>query len=194
MIRMRHFLLWMTLFLSLSASAQSAAQLYEQGKALYDAKKYEAALPKLKSAAEKGHKKAQYRLGYCYDKGKGVKEDDEKAFYWYAKAAAQNHAKAQYQLGRCYKKGEGTKVDLAKAVAYFQKAAKQDNADAMYALGKCYLKGQGVAADEQKAKSWFQKAVRDKKDGKDILKKIRTDAAEGDEDAVKILSLLGMKK
>ena len=141
----------------MAVSAQNAAKLYEQGKALYDEKKYEAAVAKLKVAAEKGHKKAQYRLGYCFDKGKGVAEDDTKAFYWYSKAAAQDHAKAQYQLGRCYKKGEGTKVDLKKAVDLFQKAAKQGNADAMYALGKCYLKGQGVAADEKKAKTLLLK-------------------------------------
>ena len=69
------------------ASAQSAEKLYQQGKALYDAKKYVEAVPKLQAAAEKGHKKAQYRLGYCYDKGRGVKEDDKKAFSWYSKRA-----------------------------------------------------------------------------------------------------------
>ena len=188
---MRHLLLTIFIFLGMAVSAQNAAKLYEQGKALYDEKKYEAAVAKLKVAAEKGHKKAQYRLGYCFDKGKGVAEDDTKAFYWYSKAAEQDHAKAQYQLGRCYKKGEGTKVDLKKAVDLFQKAAKQGNADAMYALGKCYLKGQGVAADEKKAKSLLLKAIRDEEDGKDILKIIRKDAAEGDKDATKILSIIG---
>ena len=190
---MRYFILTLAVLFSFSAFAQNADKLYEQGKALYDKKQYEAAIPKLKAAAEKGHKKAQYRLGHCYDKGKGIAEDDAKAFLWYSKSASQNYAKAQYQLGRCYKKGEGTKVDLAKAIEYFKKAAKQDNADAMYALGKCYLKGQGVALDEKMAKSWLQKAIRHDKDGKDILKKIREDAAEGDKDAVKILSLLGKK-
>lgn len=190
---MRNLFFIFSLFFCATVSAQNADKLYEQGKALYDAKKYEAAIPKLQAAADKGHKKAQYRLGFCYDKGRGITEDDNKAFYWYSKAAAQNHAKAQYQLGRCYKKGEGTQPDLAKAVEYFQKSAKQDNADAQYALGKCYLKGQGVKADEQKAKSLFLKAIRDEKDGKEILEKIRKDAANGDKDAVKILALVGKK-
>ena len=35
---------------------QSAEKLYNDGKELYDAKRYEAAFPKLKAAAEKGHK------------------------------------------------------------------------------------------------------------------------------------------
>ena len=42
----------------LSAGAQSADRLYEQGKALYEKKQYKEAVPKLRAAAEKGHKKA----------------------------------------------------------------------------------------------------------------------------------------
>ncbi len=179
------------LLLCVMAGAQSADKLYEQGKALYDAKKYTQAVPKLQAAAEKGHKKAQYRLGVCYDKGRGVTEDDVKGFYWYNKAAAQGSAKAQYQVGRCYKKGEGTTKDLAKAFKYFSMAAKQGNADGQLALGKAYLKGQGVAADKAKAKSWLTKAVKNEKDGAEILSKLREKAASGDQDAKTILSIVG---
>ena len=181
----------MALAVAIIATAQSADKLYQEGKELYDAKNYKAAIPKLKAAAEKGHRKAQYRLGRCYDKGNGVTEDDAKAFEWYAKSAAQNYAKAQYQLGKCYKEGKGTKKDRKKAVDCFTKAAKQENADAQYALGKCYLKGKGIAADEKKAKLWLSRAVKNEKGGKDILEKIQKDAAEGDEDAKIILKLIG---
>ena len=180
----------LALMLSVTAGAQSAEALYKDGKALYDAKDYAKAVVKLKAAAEKGHKKAQYRLGLCYDKGKGVAEDDKQAFNWYAKSAAQNYAKAQYQLGKCYKDGEGTEKNREKAVSYFIKAAKQDNANAQYQLGKAYLKGKGIAADENKAKTWLKKAVSNEKDGKEILQKIRDDAATGDEDAKRILVLI----
>jgi len=188
---MRGIVTMVMLLLCVMAGAQSADKLYEQGKALYDAKKYTQAVPKLQAAAEKGHKKAQYRLGFCYDKGRGVTEDDTKAFYWYGKAAAQGHAKAQYQLGRCYKKGEGTDKDQTKAVKYFTLAAKQGNGDAQLALGKCYLKGKGVKQDKEKAISLFKKAVKNEKYGEDILKKLREKAAEGDADAKTILSLVG---
>ena len=173
------------------ADAQSADKLYKDGKALYDAKNYTAAVPKLKAAAEKGHKKAQYRLGRCYDKGHGVTANDAQAFAWYSKSAAQEYAKAQYAVGKCYKDGKGVEKDRKKAVAWFSKAAKQDNADGQYALGKSYLKGKGVEADEKKAKSWLLKAVNNPKDGTDILAKIRKDAAAGDEDAKRILKLIG---
>ena len=190
---MKHLkLLFMVLAMMLSAGtmAQSAETLYKDGKALYDAEKYSEAFPKLMAAAEKGHKKAQYRVGLCYDKGRGVKEDDAQAVAWYQKSAAQEYDKAQYQLGKCYKDGEGVAKDRKKAVELFMKAAKQDNADAQYQLGKAYLNGKGIEADAAKAKTWLKRAVNDEKDGDKIKKKIQEDAAEGDEDAKRILQLI----
>jgi TPR repeat protein len=180
----------LALLMGVTVSAQSADKLYEQGKALYDAEKYKEAVPKLRQAAEKGHKKAQYRLGRCYDKGRGLEENDEKAVEWYRKSAAQDYHKAQYELGKCYKNGEGVKKDRKKAVELFIKAARQDNAEAQYALGKSYLKGKGIAADEKKARQWLRKAVNNPKGGKDILADIRKEAAEGDEDAKTILKMV----
>ena len=146
------------LMLSLGTVAQNADQLYKEGKALYDAKNYEQALPKLKAAAAKGHKKAQYRLGRCYDKGHAVAEDNAMAVQWYAKSAAQGYAKAEYQMG------------------------------------KAYLKGKGVAADEAKARTWLRKAVKNDKSGTEILNMIKADASDGDEDARKMLNLIGKKQ
>lgn len=179
-----------TVMACLAGYAQSAEKLYTEGKAMYDAKKYQAAVPKLRAAAEKGHRKAQYRLGRCYDKGYGVDENDELAFQWYSKAAAQNHVKAQCQVGKCYKDGEGVAKDRTKAVEWFAKAAKQDNADAQYQMGKAYLKGNGIERDVNKAKTWLKKAISNVKGGEEVLAKIRKDAADGDEDAKMILSLL----
>lgn len=188
---MKKILMALMLLTSLGASAQSADKLYEEGKALYDAKKYTEAFPKLSKAADKGHKKAQYRLGRCYDKGHGAQENDSLAFLWYMKSAKQEYAKAQYQVGKCYKNGEGVQKDRKKAVEWFNKAAKQGNADAQLALGKAYLKGKGVEADTGKAKTWLKRAVNNPKDGKEILEELKKEAASGDEDAKRILEIVG---
>ena len=115
---MRSLLSMLLLLLSLTMRAQTTDALYDEGKKLYDEKKYELALKKLLPAAQKGHKKAQYRVGRCYDKGHGVAEDNAKAFQWYAKAAAQGHAKSQYQLGKCHhprhRKGKGLSAESGK--------------------------------------------------------------------------------
>ena len=119
------FILVLTLAtFSVVAGAQDAKKLYQQGKALYDAKNYTQAVPKLKAAADKGNKKAQYRLGRCYEKGRGVQKDLNIAFSLYTKAAAQDHAKSQYALGRCYLRGKGVQADKAQAKQWFVKAFK----------------------------------------------------------------------
>ena len=188
--KLKTTLLLLAMIISTTAFAQSAEKLYSEGKKLYDAEQYEQAFPKLKAAAEKGHKKAQYRVGLCYDKGRGVTEDDAKAVAWYQKAVDQGYAKAQYQLGKCYKNGEGIAKDEKKAVELFMLAAKQDNGDAQYQLAKCYLKGKGVAKDEAKAKAWLKKAVKNEKDGKAIRKDIEKDAANGKDDAKQLKEMM----
>jgi hypothetical protein len=188
--KLKTTLLLLAMIISTTAFAQSAEKLYTAGKKLYDAEQYEQAFPKLKAAADKGHKKAQYRVGLCYDKGRGVTEDDAKAVAWYQKAVDQGYAKAQYQLGKCYKNGEGIAKDEKKAVELFMLAAKQDNGDAQYQLAKCYLKGKGVAKDEAKAKAWLKKAVKNEKDGKAIRKDIEKDAANGKDDAKQLKEMM----
>ena len=113
---------WTTLTV---VQAQNVDKVYKEGKALYEDKKYEAALPKLKVAAVKGKKGAQYRLARCYDKGHGVAENNALAVKWYQKAAAQGHAKAQYHLGKAYLLGKkGLTVDKQKAKTLLTKALK----------------------------------------------------------------------
>ena len=121
-----YIILLCTLVVCMAASAQNSDKLYKEAKALYDAKNYAAAVPKLKTAAEKGHKKAQYRLGRCYDKGHGVTENDALAFQWYMKSAKQDYAKAQYQLGKSYMKGKGAAADQKKASSWLKKAVKNE--------------------------------------------------------------------
>ncbi len=177
--------------LSLSALAQNANRLYDEGKTLYDMKKYDAAFPRLKTAAEKGHKKAQYRLGRCYEKGHGTAADKDLAFQWYEKSANQGFAKAQFQLGQCYKNGDGVAKDRKRAFELFMKAAKQENADGEYAVGKAYFKGKGVATDKMLAGKWLRRAVRNEKGGDEVLADLHKNADDGDEDAKAMLSLIG---
>ena len=187
------FVTILMMMVSMGTNAQNVNQLFKEGKALYEAKNYDQAFPKLKVAAEKGHKKAQYRLGRCYEKGRGVAKDEALAFQWYTKSALKDYPKGQYALGMCYKDGIGTAKDPKKAAEYFAKAAQGDNADAQYQLGKCYMKGKGITADQKKAASWFKKAIANEKGGKDILAKIRKKALEGDDNAKAILKLAGVK-
>ena len=116
------FLLICALAVGITVSAQTAKEIYKQGKEFYDAKNYAKALPLLRKAADKGNKKAQYRLGRCYDKGHGVEKNKETAFQWYQKSAKQDYSKAQYQVGKAYLKGKVVAKDEKKAKSWLKKA------------------------------------------------------------------------
>ena len=116
----------LALVLSVAAGAQNAKTLYEEGKAFYDAEQYDKAVPKLRAAADKGHRKAQYRLGMCYKEGYSVEKDRKKAFDLFLKSGKQVYDKAQYQLGRAYLKGKGVAADQTKAKTWLKKAVNDE--------------------------------------------------------------------
>jgi TPR repeat protein len=92
-------------------------------------------------AAGQGHAAAQYKLGVCYEFGKGVAPNPQRAFEYYTLAANQGHAVAQYSLGACYKFGKGVAPNPQRAFEYYTLAADQGVAIALYSLGVCYERG-----------------------------------------------------
>ena len=119
---------------------------------------YTTALKKWNPLAEQGDTNAQYHLGWMYEYGKGVEQNDEEAATWYRKAAQQRHTEAQYNLGVMYQYGSGVEQNNEEAVKWFQKAAEQGHAAAQYNLGFSYRYGNGVGQDNAEAVKWFCKA------------------------------------
>ena len=62
-------------------------------------------LQETRALAEQGNAVAQNNLGYAYDNGFGVPEDDAEAVRWYRLAAEQGDADAQNNLGFMYANG-----------------------------------------------------------------------------------------
>lgn len=58
---------------------------------------YEDAFLCFAAAAKQGYNKAQFNAGVCYEKGRGVQKDKEKALNYYWLAAAGGHKEAQYR-------------------------------------------------------------------------------------------------
>ncbi len=77
--------------------------------------------------AEQGDVNAQWVLGFMYDNGKGVPQDDQKALDWYKKAALQGLAEAQTNLGVMYAADQSALQDYAIAYSWFNLAALQGN-------------------------------------------------------------------
>ena len=107
--------------------------------------------------AEEGDAEAQFNLALMYEKGDGIKQDKQKALYWYTKAAEQGLFVAQNNLGFMYNEGEGIEQDKQKAIYWLTKAAEQGHFIAQTNLAHIYFKG--TAQDKVKAVYWYTKAA-----------------------------------
>ena len=150
----------------------SAEELFQKGNTLYGQKNYQEAIVWLRKAADLGHAKAEFKLGYCYKVGQGVTQDYYEAVKWYKKSAEQGYSAAQFNLGVCYADGQGVPQDYSEAAKWYRKAAEQGMAGAQNNLGWCYYNGKGVTQNKQEAKRWLLKAAEQgNQKAKNLLKK-----------------------
>lgn len=110
--------------------------------------------------ADKGDATAQTMLAGYYQDGYEVKQDYQKAAFWYQKAAEQGNAFAQGSLGSFYYNGYGVKKDDEKAFYWFKKGAEQGDLRLQATIALWYYNGQGdIKVNYQKAAYWYQKAA-----------------------------------
>jgi TPR repeat protein len=76
-----------------------------------------------RKAAERGHAKAQFMMGACYEYEIGVSMDWAKMVQWYQKGVDQGYPDAEFGLGGCYEFGFGLEKNQDKAVELYRKAA-----------------------------------------------------------------------
>ncbi len=114
--------------------------------------------------AQQGREDAQYRLGWMYYHGYGVRKNYKKARQWLLLAAEQKHLKAQSKLGWMYYYGHGTSKNLVEAARWFRMAAEQGDAAAQYMLGEMHYYGKGVIQDSQQASHLIQNNMEDQKE------------------------------
>lgn len=116
-------------------------------------------IAQLQKSAENGDAEAMTELGICYFQGKGVKEDNDKAFMWLSKAVDAGNAKAHCWLGACYQYGYGTDKNMEKAIELYTKGADLGDSDSMNYVGICLEKGNGVLMNLERAVYWYTKAA-----------------------------------
>jgi TPR repeat protein len=121
----------------------------------------------LRMAAEKGHTRAQFRLGEfhrmgfnCYfDKVTGEARDKAEAEKWIRIAANQGLAEAQHLLARCYLDGIVVPKDNQEGLRWLNKSVEQGCAEAQYFLARLYMSGSSVPQDYHEAIRWLSKAA-----------------------------------
>ncbi len=103
-------------------AARKMKEDFEKASGLYYEKKYDEAFPIFKRLAEDDNASAQNFLGICYEYGRGVDKDIQKAVSWYQKSADQGNVYAIRNIGLCYEYGTGFSKDYSKALAWYKKS------------------------------------------------------------------------
>lgn len=155
---MLHIAVTVTLFITLLFGAGSAMADYDDAVAAYERGNYAAAVVEFRSLAEKGSAKAQFNLGFMYNRGDGVAQNYAESVKWFLKAAEQGDVMAQYSLGGVYFRGEGVAQNYAEAVKWFRMAADQGDSFAQVDLGFIFGSGTGVPTNYVQAYMWYSLA------------------------------------
>ena len=74
-----------------------------------------------------GDAAAQYHLGWMYNTGTWLEQDQKEAVKWYRKSAEQGNGFAQFSLALIYDAGLGVKQDNVTAYAWYNFAAAHED-------------------------------------------------------------------
>jgi len=97
--------------------------------------------------------------GARYLLGRGVAQNDAKAFTYFKQGTDDDDPFAENEVAYMYATGKGTSRDYGKALSYYQKAANHGLASAQYNLGLMYLHGLGIPPNKTLAMQWIQKSA-----------------------------------
>ncbi|KAM4732634.1 death ligand signal enhancer [Anableps anableps] len=101
---------------------------------------YEEAFCCFLASAQHGYNKAQFNTGVCYEKGRGVSKDKEKALHYYKLAAISGHKQAQYRYAKLLltSRGHQSTEDLNTAIRLLEEAATAGLSKAQICLASFY--------------------------------------------------------
>lgn len=138
---------------------------------------YQEAMKWFLKAGEQGNGEALYTVGDFYARGKGVKRDINKAFYYYEKSAECGYSNGMNMMALAFLYGGIedyiVEKDVYKAADYFRISAELGNVAGQRWLGICFLEGIGIKQNRDEAVKWLKKAMEQgDEDAKNILEKL----------------------
>ena len=147
-----------TNFLEKSAMAGFKPAVYDYALQFTQRRDYASAFKYLQKSYGMGVKKAAEVIGYMYERGLSVPNDNDSAIAWYKTGMAFGDPDATLLYARLVAKGyDNTPPDVNKALTLSGAAAAKNCTDAMIFNGELYLDGkQGVARSIPTAIKWFK--------------------------------------
>ncbi len=129
---------------------------YELGRAKLAAKDTVGALSLFKEAADTGHVRAFYQLGYMAQRGLGRNQDMSEANGLFKTAAEQGDPYGMLAYGRNLSQGRGVAKDLEIGIGLLNKSVEMGHTYAMNALGSMYYYGEGVKINPQRGVRFYE--------------------------------------
>jgi TPR repeat protein len=114
------------------------------------------AMASLQRAAEAGHVRATFQLGYLAQQGTGMKRDPAKANELFQLASDKGDPFAMASLGQNLVKGIGIEKNAEKGVQLLNKSVELGYSGALAELGTAYLDGGDVKANEERGVKYLE--------------------------------------
>lgn len=95
---------------------------------------YSEAAKWFRKAAEQGHARACFKIGWMYEHGEAVPEDKDKAGKWFLKGAEQGNGLAQMRIGDKYYHGRGVPQNDVEAYAWFPLAKSRGYGEGVFGV------------------------------------------------------------
>ncbi|AZO16743.1 peptidase C14 caspase catalytic subunit p20 [Mesorhizobium sp. M2A.F.Ca.ET.043.05.1.1] len=133
---------------------------YELGRALLAAGKVDEAKKAIQKAADQGHVRAVFELGYLNATGTGMSANRKQANTFYAAASDKGDPYGMTSWGRALFNGYGVDRDTGKGLDLLLKAAAMGHTYAMNDLAAIFTEGRnGVPADPARAVAFLKAGV-----------------------------------
>lgn len=132
---------------------------FQLGRARLAARTVEAGWREIETAAEMGHTRALYQLGYLYRLGVGRPAAPEKAVDYFRQGAERGDPYGIYDYGKAQFYGRGTAKDTANGLRLMLRAADMGHTYAMNELGYIFLEGVEVQRDPERGLRFYRAGV-----------------------------------
>ncbi|RUW63831.1 caspase family protein [Mesorhizobium sp. M7A.F.Ca.US.008.03.1.1] len=133
---------------------------YQLGRALLATGKVDQAKKSIQEAADKGHVRAVFELGYLNATGTGMPSDRKQANAFYAAASDKGDPYGMTSWGRALFNGYGVERDTGKGLDLLLKGAAMGHTYAMNDLAAIFTEGRnGVPADPARAVAFLKAGV-----------------------------------
>ena len=105
----------------------------------------------IKFGVENELRESIFKYGYIYEKGIGIEQNYEKAYYYYTLAAETKYIKSMIKLGDWYKNGIFLSRNIDLAIKWYEKAANEGDIESIEKLIEIYENGIGGRRSDIKA-------------------------------------------